>query len=142
MKELILRTPKNLSFFKRIVKDLSSVIQRQLPKEVAVVALSPAKSRAINRRYRKKDRATNVLSFRYSPAYGEILVCPSVIRAEAKKQKHSFKYQMTWMVLHGMLHLSGLHHEESKTAEKKFVRIERSVLAKVFNGAEEHRHGS
>lgn len=117
-------------------------LKKRLPKEIAVISLSPAKSRATNKRYRKKDKPTNVLSFRYSDEYGEILLCPAVIRREAREQGNTFDYQMTWMIVHGMLHLSGLHHETSAAREKKFVRVERSVLDKIFNGAKKYYHRS
>ncbi|TSD04701.1 MAG: hypothetical protein Greene071436_79, partial [Parcubacteria group bacterium Greene0714_36] len=68
--------------------------------------------------------------------------CPAIIRAEAKTQNNSFEYQMTWMIVHGMIHLSGLHHEESKVAEKKFSRIEHKVLKQFLNGPPRHRHRS
>lgn len=125
-----------------VVKFLPSAIRKRLPEAIAVFPLSPVKSRAINKKYRKKDKPTNVLSFRYSDEYGEILVCPAVIRREARERGNTFDYQMTWMIVHGMLHLSGLHHETSAAREKKFVRVERSVLDKIFNGAKKYYHRS
>lgn len=141
MKETILRTPQNVAFSKEIVKYLPQAVRSGLPAEISVVSVSEKKSAMLNRMYRKKDTATNVLSFRYSDEYGEIFVCPAVIRAEAKAQKNSFQYQMTWMIVHGMIHLSGVHHEKSKAAERKFSRIEHGILAKVFNGAATYRYG-
>lgn len=88
-------------------------------------------SRRLNHIYRGKDKATNILSFRYSKDYGEILVCPEVIRREAKAQGNTYKYQVTWMILHGMLHLAGLHHEKSLKTAKRVERIERDVPAKL-----------
>lgn len=132
MKEIILRTAKNLSSAKRIVKNLPQAIRRRLPEEISVVSVSAVKSRALNRQYRKKNKAANVLSFYYAKEYGEIIVCFSLIRSEAKKEKHSFQYQMTGMILHGMIHLSGLHHERSVATAKKVAKIEQIVLKKVM----------
>lgn len=140
MDKFILYTPKSLSSAKQIVKYLPQAIRNGLPAEIAVVAVSSQKSRALNRRYRKKDKAANVLSFRYSKEYSEILVCTAVIRREARAQKHSFAYQMTWYILHGIIHLSGLHHEASKAAEKEFSRTEQKVLKYFRNGAPRHHH--
>lgn len=137
---VILTTQNNLSFSKRIVKHLPQAVRNGLPAEISVVSVSEKESAALNRRYRKKDKATNVLSFRYSKAYGEIIVCPPVIRSEAKKRGNVFHYQMTWRILHGMIHLSGLHHEKSEAAEKKFSRTEQKILARIFNGAPRHHH--
>lgn len=132
MKELILHTPKNIAFAKDIVKYLPQAIWNGLPVEISVVSVSARESRALNRQYRKKNKATNVLSFYYGKEYGEIVICPAIIRAEAKKQKHSFHYQMTWMIAHGMIHLSGLHHEKSRDAEKRVARIENNILQTLF----------
>lgn len=104
----------------------------KLPKEIAVISLSQKKSRELNLAYRKKDRPANVLSFRYDEKYGEILVCPAVIREEAKTQKKSYHCQMTWMVLHGMLHLAGLHHEKSKSMAKRTEKLEQKILDILF----------
>ena len=94
--------------------------------------VSERESRKFNQKYRGKNKPANVLSFCYSKDYGEILVCPSVIRKEAKKQKNSYAYQMTWMILHGMLHLGGLHHEKSSALAKKAERIEKEILQKII----------
>jgi len=42
------------------------------------------------------------------------------------------------MILHGMIHLSGLHHERSAAAAKKSEALERKILATIFNGAKHH----
>lgn len=104
----------------------------KLPEEVAMISLSPAKIRELNRVYREEDAPTNVLSFRYDGKYGEILVCPAVIRREAKAGGNSFQHQMTLMVVHGMLHLAGLHHEESATVAKLVKEIEAKIMDKLF----------
>jgi len=114
-----------------IVKHFPIDIQKHLPKEIASIEVSSAKSQQLNWTYRKKRTPANVLSFFYSLEYGEIIVCPVLIRAEAKRQGNSFQYQMTWMIVHGMLHLAGVHHEASANkAERRFEQIERRVLQK------------
>ena len=129
MKDTIgLHTPKTLSFAKRIVKRLPQAIRNGLPAEISVVPVSEKESRALNRQYRKKNAPANVLSFFYSPEYGEIIVCPMLIRAEAKAQNNSFEYQFAWMIAHGMIHLAGLHHERSVVAAKKSEALEKNIL--------------
>ena len=129
----ILTTKKNLSFSKDIVKNLPADIRKRLPKEIAVIAVSEQESLKLNRRYRNKRKPTNVLSFLYGPAYGEIIVCPLVIAKDAKKQGNTKAFQMTWMVLHGMLHLAGLHHEKSEAMARRITHIEDAVLQKIFH---------
>ncbi|MFY9462876.1 MAG: rRNA maturation RNase YbeY [Candidatus Sungiibacteriota bacterium] len=60
--------------------------------------------------------------------YGEIIICPAIIRVEAKTQKHTFQYQMTWMIAHGMIHLSGLHHEKSSALAKRVTALEERIM--------------
>ena len=132
MKGAILSSSKNLSFLNRIVKVLPQAIRNGLPADIAIVEVSEKESRRLNLIYRGRRKPANVLSFRYDHEYGEIIVCALMIRREAKMQKHSFKYQMTWMVVHGMIHLSGLHHEKSDAAAQKAERIEQAILRDIF----------
>ena len=115
----------------KIVKVLPKAVQRKLPREIGVFAVPPRVSRELNRRYQKKDQPTNVLSFRYGADYGEILVCPTVVQREAKVQGHTYEYQVTWMILHGTLHLAGVHHEGSPRVAALSERIERSALERM-----------
>lgn len=114
----------------RLRKLFPVTIQNKLPAQIAVVSVSARESLELNCRYRKKCKPANVLSFLYDKEYGEIIVCPGLIRAEAKEQGHSFKYQMTWMIIHGMLHLAGVHHEQSVAVAKRAARLEEDVLRK------------
>lgn len=140
MKEIILHTPENLLFLKGIVKYLTQVVRRRLPVEISVVSVAEKESRLLNRRYRKKHKTANVLSFRYSKEYGEIIVCPSLIRREARKQKHTYRYQMTWMILHGTIHLSGLHHETSATTARRTEALEQKILDSIFSHGPKDHH--
>lgn len=117
---------------KKIRAVMPAYVARKLPKEIGVVSLSPEKSREMNNAYRKKNKPTNVLSFFYDKEYGEILVCPKVIREEGRLAGNSYEYQMTWMIVHGMLHLAGIHHEQSARAVLRVERIEKGILKKLF----------
>ena len=117
------------------IAELSSsfpmTIRKKLPRKIVVVFVREDASRRLNRAYRKKDTPTNVLSFRYGDEYGEIVLCRPVIRREAREQGSSFHAQVTWMIVHGMIHLSGVHHEGSPDAERRFQKIEEEVLGKI-----------
>lgn len=108
-------------------------ICRRLPKDIAVIEISLPESEKLNLIYRGKRRPTNVLSFRYDSAYGEILICPDVIRKEAKKQGNSYRFQMTWMIVHGILHLAGVHHERSLQQARRVEKIEEQILGQLFH---------
>lgn len=115
--------------YKKIKRVFPRNLKQKLPKIVRVVLIDKETSRSLNARLRKKRKATNVLSFRYDVSYGEILVCPPVIRADARAQHNSYVFQMTWMIVHGMIHLSGLHHEHSRVLAGKVTRIEHEILS-------------
>lgn len=128
---------------KRIRKIMPAYLRLHLPKEIAVVAVTPRESQKLNRKYRKKNKPANVLSFRYGPDasfrdpraredYGEILVCTAVIRREAKRHGNAYNVQLTRMIIHGMIHLAGIHHERSGREEKRTKMIEERVLKKFF----------
>jgi len=95
------------------------------------------KSREINKRYRKKDKPTNILSFSFSKTEGEILMCPNIVRQEVKNKAESsnrtFRGYMGFLVIHGMLHLEGMKHSskmdraEEKYDKKYFYRNRRGV---------------
>ena len=106
-------------------------VRKNISREVRVVEIDKNESRKLNRIYRNRNKPTNVLSFRYSPDYGEILICPGVIRQEAKAAGNTYKFQMTWMILHGMIHLAGLHHEKSRRLTNNVERLEFLTLEKL-----------
>lgn len=131
MKDIIVYTQPKLSYSKDIVNSLPAEIKKQLPKEIAVIAVSLKESLKLNRQYRHKRKPANVLSFLYGREYGEIILCPAIIKKDAKEQAHTQVFQMTWMVLHAMLHLAGLHHEKSRTVAERVTRLEEKILAKL-----------
>ena len=116
---------------KKIVNSLPQYLQNRLPKSIKIIKISHSESRRLNHVYRKKKQPTNVLSFSYGSDYGEILVCLQIIRQEARKQGNFYQYQMTWMILHGMIHLAGLHHESSRRLAKQVEQLETMVLSRL-----------
>ena len=79
----------------------------------------------LNRQWRKATGPTNVLSFpaegveEYAPGLlGDIVICAPVVNNEARIQNKTIDAHWAHMVVHGILHLSGYDHENSKDAEK------------------------
>ena len=82
--------------------------------------------RLINKRYRKIDRATNVLSF----DTGDIVLCHPVIAREARTQGKAVAAHYAHMVVHGVLHLRGYDHNKKREAAR-MERAERRILARL-----------
>ncbi len=88
---------------------------------LSIAYVSENKSREINKKYRRKDRATNVLSFSLRKNEGELLLCKAVIKKEAKNSNRIFEEWLSFLVIHGMLHLKGMEHGSTmERIEKKY----------------------
>jgi probable rRNA maturation factor len=82
-------------------------------------------ARALNRRYRHRDRATNVLTFVYDDGAsltGDIVLCAPVVCKEARAQRKSLAAHYAHLVIHGMLHLQGYDHERDDDAARMEAR--------------------
>ncbi len=76
--------------------------------------------RRLNREFRGKDYATNVLTFAYPeqhPLAGDIVLCAPVVRQEAHAQGVDLTAHYAHLVVHGMLHLQGYDHERAAAAQ-------------------------
>lgn len=106
---------------------------REKPMHVTVRFVGAAEGRALNRDFRGKDYATNVLSFVYendAAATGDLVVCLPVVLREARAQKKPAKAHMAHMIVHGMLHLQGYDHETGARDALRMEAREREVLAR------------
>jgi len=106
---------------------------REKPMNVTVRFVGVAEGRALNRDFRGKDYATNVLSFVYEngvAATGDLVVCLPVVLREARAQKKPAKAHMAHMIVHGMLHLQGYDHETGRRDALRMEAQEREILAR------------
>jgi probable rRNA maturation factor len=88
--------------------------------------------RALNASYRRKDYATNVLTFDYqqSPVVmADLVLCAPVIAKEAKEQGKSLKTHYAHLLVHGALHAQGWDHETSLKDAKAMEAYEVQILA-------------
>ena len=83
--------------------------------ELSVVVCGDARMRALNRRYRRKDRTTDVLSFPAGPSaggfLGDLVISAPEARRQARRGRVPFRSAMEKLLLHGLLHLLGYDHE-------------------------------
>lgn len=100
--------------------------------DVTVRYVAGAEARRLNREFRGKDYATNVLSFPYGfprgPIAGDIVICAPVVAREAREQGKSVRAHHAHLLVHGLLHLQGYDHEREADA-RRMERREREVLA-------------
>lgn len=101
----------------------SALAGRRREAELAIRIVDAAESRALNRRYRGKDRPTNVLAFPAElppelelPLLGDLVICREVVEAEAVAQAKPPDAHWAHMVVHGTLHLIGYDHESDAEA--------------------------
>ncbi|MCP5143441.1 MAG: rRNA maturation RNase YbeY [Gammaproteobacteria bacterium] len=109
----------------------------ELPVALCLRLVDGVEGRALNRRYRNKDYATNVLSFasEHLPfmklkQLGDIVLCVPVVRREAKAQGKSIQAHLAHLTIHGILHLLGYAHERPGPA-RAMERREVTILASL-----------
>ena len=94
--------------------------------------VAEAEGRRLNREFRRKDYATNVLTFVYehargAPLVGDVVICPAVVAREARAQAKAVDAHYAHLVVHGLLHLQG-HDHEHKAQATRMERRERAIL--------------
>ncbi|MFH1401963.1 MAG: rRNA maturation RNase YbeY [Parcubacteria group bacterium] len=107
----------NLTRFKFDKKRLEILVGKVLSKEkrnkteLLIAFVKPDQIRKLNKKYRKKNTATDVLSFMFEGS-GEIILCPAVIKRNAKDLSENFKKELERVLIHGILHVLGYDHEK------------------------------
>ena len=104
---------------------LASVLPARLGGEVAIALASDAQVRTLNRRYRRTDRPTDVLSFASgdSPFLGDVVIATGVARRQAREMGHAYRTELRVLALHGLLHLLGYDHE-ARDDQGRMARME------------------
>lgn len=102
--------------------------------ELSVLVVGPARSRSLNRRYRGRNYATNVLSFPGTAPdtqlLGDLVICPQVLQREAREQRKAVRAHWMHLVIHGVLHLVGYDHQrpaEARRMERRETRLLRTL---------------
>lgn len=109
--------------------------KRRKATELSIRIVDAKEGRTLNRDYRGKDYATNVLSFPVelppgvkSPLIGDLVICSPVVAKEATEQGKLARDHWAHMTVHGVLHLLGYDHIEDDEAEA-MEALETRVLA-------------
>ncbi len=128
--------PASVSFRSWVAAALAGRIREA---DVAIRIVGAREGRALNRHYRGKDYATNVLSFPVElpeglpkearlPLLGDLVLCAPVVAREAKEQGKPLRAHYAHLTVHGCLHLLGWDHEDAREADA-MEQLEREILA-------------
>lgn len=105
--------------------------------ELSIRIVDAGEGRQLNRDFRKRDYATNVLSFPAGlpagmklPLIGDLVICAPVVAREAGEQAKRLRDHYAHMTIHGTLHLLGYDHEIEAEAER-MEALERKILAEL-----------
>ena len=98
--------------------------------EVTLRVVGAAEARRLNRAFRRRDYATNVLTFAYSWRQGDVVLCHPVIVREAREWKKKLAAHYAHLVVHGVLHLHGLDHLRARDAQR-MERAEIRILRRL-----------
>ena len=106
------------------------------PAELSIRFVDLEEGKALNRQYRGKDYATNVLTFAYNegeelgeedPTQADIILCTDVLQREAEEQGKTVEEHAAHLVVHGVLHAQGYDHEHDEEAEE-MEQFERDIM--------------
>lgn len=100
--------------------------------QVTIRLVDSDEGQELNRDYRGKDYATNVLSFPYETEprlMGDLVICHAVVAREAAEQGKPLAAHYAHLVVHGMLHLQGYDHETGEEDAAEMENEERRIMA-------------
>jgi probable rRNA maturation factor len=131
------KNPEALSLIRRAARlGMNAASQPAAPSKgdavLTILLAGDPELQALNLKFRKKDKPTNVLSFpSQEPSYiGDIALSYRTIASEARAQKKRFSHHAAHMAVHGVLHLLGFDHERPKEATT-MEELETALLAKL-----------
>ncbi len=101
--------------------------------EITVRVVDTEEGQTLNRDYRKKDYATNVLTFDYTQepvVTADLVLCAPVVAKEAKQQGKTLEAHYAHLLVHGALHAQGWDHDEDEDAQAMELR-ESEIMARL-----------
>ena len=106
-----------------------------LKADISVVFLESREAKKLNRSYRGKNYATDILSFQGEGAemgnLGELVLCPEVLKKQAAEHDLPFKAELGYMLIHGVLHLLGHDHEKSNKEAERMFKIQDQLFDRL-----------
>ena len=101
--------------------------------EVSLIYLKPSVVKKLNKKYRGKNKATDVLSFSGDGlvSLGEIILCQEELKNKSDHSHLNLKLFSQMIICHGLLHLFGYTHKDSTSFEIEMIRLQNKLLRKV-----------
>ena len=102
--------------------------------EITVRIVGADEGQQLNREYRHKDYATNVLTFDYTQepvVTADLVLCAPVVEREAQEQNKSLEEHYAHMLVHGTLHAQGWDHETSEADAQEMEDYETAILREL-----------
>ena len=135
-------------FLKKITENLLKKEGVEQEMGLSIILVRPWRIKELNKRYKKENRITDVLSFGQElnskslkfPSLpnedlelGDVVICLSEVKKSARKFSSSFKEELSLVLVHGILHLLGYNHEKSDKEAKKMREREKYYLKEISN---------
>jgi len=137
-------------FLRKIAKEVfrGEKVKKEVGLSIAFVGSSRIKE--INKRYRRKNKVTDVLAFgeKYEVGsmkkgkrvkfpdpfieLGEIVICPQQVKQNAKRYRTNFQKELTLVLIHGILHLLGYSYEKGERKAKRMEMKKKYYLSKII----------
>ena len=117
----------------KVARWIRAALER--PAEITVRIVGEAEGRALNRDYRARDYATNVLTFDYSRepvVVADLVLCAPVLQREARESGVTLEAHYAHLLVHGTLHAQGYDHERRGDARVMEARETELMLALGF----------
>jgi probable rRNA maturation factor len=131
------KTPISRAVLKRLIERVLAAAGES-SSELSVELVGDRRMRRLNRLYRNKDRATDVLAFPMREAtnphpslLGDVVISMRMAARQAKEAGHSVDEELAMLLIHGVLHLCGYDHERGEREARRMARRERAILQAV-----------
>ena len=137
------RIKLNQRKIKEIIKKVLQYLRVDEKTEISVLFTNDEFIRSLNNKYRGIDKPTDVLSFSLwegsvktpelesDKLLGDIIISVETAQRQAKNLNHSMEKELTVLLIHGLLHLTGYAHEKDK--DYKIMREKESEILKIFD---------
>jgi len=122
--------PVAKEFLKKIAKKVLKG-ENKSEAEISIALVGEGRIMELNKKYRGKNRVTDVLAFGDNDGLGEIVICLREVKKNAKKYDTTFEKELSKVLIHGILHLLGYNHEKSEVQAKKLEEKENYYLEKL-----------